>query len=135
MLPLTPYRLQMGLGKTLMTLCILVGTSQASSAAEKADSNCGGAAPSVVVCPTSVIGHWYDEAKKHFGDSVQVLKYSGSPSQRRKIQGSFRQFVIVIMSYDTVRSDLDFLKQCHFNYGVLDEGHVIKALIFNTPLF
>jgi TATA-binding protein-associated factor len=33
---------------------------------------------------------------------------------------------VIITSYDVVRKDIDHLGKLHWNYCILDEGHVIK---------
>ncbi len=38
----------------------------------------------------------------------------------------FKDYTILIMSYDILRNDIEQLSIMHFNYCVLDEGHIIK---------
>jgi TATA-binding protein-associated factor len=33
---------------------------------------------------------------------------------------------IIIISYEVLRNDIDYLSKLNFNYCCLDEGHVIK---------
>lgn len=33
---------------------------------------------------------------------------------------------LIVASYDIVRKDIEFFSSVHWNYCILDEGHVIK---------
>jgi SNF2 family DNA or RNA helicase len=43
-----------------------------------------------------------------------------------RIRALFNNYDIVIMSYDIIRNDIDELEPLHWNYCILDEGHIIK---------
>lgn len=43
-----------------------------------------------------------------------------------RIRASFKNFNVVIMSYDIIRNDIDELEPLLWNYCILDEGHIIK---------
>ncbi|CAG8585522.1 5915_t:CDS:10, partial [Racocetra fulgida] len=45
---------------------------------------------------------------------------------RKYQQEGIPNYDVVIMSYDIVRNDIDDLASIHWNYCILDEGHVIK---------
>eukprot|EP00172_Hildenbrandia_rubra_P003047 Plantae.Rhodophyta-Hildenbrandia_rubra.ctg4444.p1 GENE.Plantae.Rhodophyta-Hildenbrandia_rubra.ctg4444~~Plantae.Rhodophyta-Hildenbrandia_rubra.ctg4444.p1 ORF type:complete len:641 (-),score=85.42 Plantae.Rhodophyta-Hildenbrandia_rubra.ctg4444:1793-3553(-) len=115
----------MGLGKTLMTLCILAGTYYSN----QTSSNNSQPAPSLVVCPSTIVAHWFEECSRFFGHVLNpVLMYSGSPKMRAKIRSnaSFAEVALIITSYDTLSKDIAHFVDIRFNYVVLDEGHVIK---------
>ena len=42
------------------------------------------------------------------------------------MQKHVRDHNLVIVSYDVVRNDISFFAKFHWNYCILDEGHVIK---------
>ncbi|CEG64225.1 Putative TATA-binding protein associated factor Mot1 [Rhizopus microsporus] len=116
----------MGLGKTLQSICILAGDHytraqkyQETQAPEFA--HC----PSLVICPPTLTGHWYHEIL-NYCDNLKPLLYTGGPNDRKKIRASFNNYDIVIMSYDIIRNDIDELEPLHWNYCILDEGHIIK---------
>jgi TATA-binding protein-associated factor len=116
----------MGLGKTLQTICIVASDHylRAKKFAEtkSLDSK---PLPSLVVCPTSVTGHWLHEIQ-HYVGNLSAMIYAGSATDRRKMQPLLTTANVVITSYETVRSDVEFLSLVPFNYCVLDEGHMIK---------
>ena len=110
----------MGLGKTLQTLCILATSSQEQAAA-------GTALPSLVVCPTTLVGHWRAEAARYVGhEALPTLAYAGSPALRAALRPKLLGRHLVVTSYETLRADVEHLAALQFDYLVLDEGHVIK---------
>ena len=109
----------MGLGKTLQTLCILATSSQEQAAA-------GTALPSLVVCPTTLVGHWRAEAARYVGhEALPTLAYAGSPALRAALRPKLLGRHPVVTSYETLRADVEHLAALQVDYLVLDEGHVI----------
>ena len=84
--------------------------------------------PSLVVCPPTLVGHWPHEIAKFVGDSLlRTLQYEGPPAQRRRLQAEAEtQADVVVMAYETLRSDVDWAARLQWNYCVLDEGHMIR---------
>jgi TATA-binding protein-associated factor len=118
---------EMGLGKTLTTLCIIVGdTYDRKQAHAKAKSGDSAPLPNLVVCPATLVGHWYDEVQKHCHTPLSTIRYAGTPRQREQLRAGLPDAEVVIVSYETVRADIEFLAKCCFNYCVLDEGHIIR---------
>ncbi|XP_043653491.1 TATA-binding protein-associated factor 172 [Drosophila teissieri] len=113
----------MGLGKTLQTICILAGDHLHRQTANLANL------PSLVICPPTLTGHWVYEVEKFLdqGSVLRPLHYYGLPVGREKLRSEIgTKCNLVVASYDTVRKDIDFFSGIHFNYCVLDEGHIIK---------
>ncbi|KNA20109.1 hypothetical protein SOVF_055380 [Spinacia oleracea] len=113
----------MGLGKTLQASAIV-----ASDVAEHRVINNGKEQPpSLIVCPSTLVGHWAYEIEKFIDPSVvSTLQYVGSAEERISIRSLFNKHNVIITSYDVVRKDVDFFGQLWWNYCILDEGHVIK---------
>lgn len=113
----------MGLGKTLQASAIV-----ASDIAEhRILSNGKEPPPSLIVCPSTLVGHWAYEIEKFIDPSViSTLQYAGSAEERISIRSLFNKHNVIITSYDVVRKDVDFFGQLRWNYCILDEGHVIK---------
>eukprot|EP00178_Gracilaria_changii_P024636 TRINITY_DN743_c0_g3_i1.p1 TRINITY_DN743_c0_g3~~TRINITY_DN743_c0_g3_i1.p1 ORF type:complete len:1880 (+),score=256.54 TRINITY_DN743_c0_g3_i1:2357-7996(+) len=112
----------MGLGKTLMTLCIMTGDYVANK-----KNNCH--LPALVVCPSTIVAHWVQEAERFFGHVLHdVIHYAGLPKARARIRSrvEFRESALVVTSYDILGNDLRCFENVRWNYVVLDEGHVIK---------
>lgn len=113
----------MGLGKTLQTICILAGDHVQRQEAKLAPL------PSLVICPPTLTGHWVYEVEKFLAQSpvLRPLHYFGFPTGREKLRSQIGASCnLVVASYDTIRKDIDYFSGIHFNYCVLDEGHIIK---------
>ncbi|KAH8311233.1 hypothetical protein KR044_005137, partial [Drosophila immigrans] len=119
----------MGLGKTLQTICILAGDHVQRQEAQKTSL------PSLVICPPTLTGHWVYEVDKFLSQSpssspspvLRPLHYFGFPVGREKLRSQIGTSCnLVVASYDTIRKDIDYFSGIHFNYCVLDEGHIIK---------
>ncbi|CAG8524478.1 17028_t:CDS:10, partial [Acaulospora colombiana] len=124
---LNKYQLHdMGLGKTLQSICILASDNhiRATKYAVTKSLDCAHC-PSLVVCPPTLTGHWYHEIL-NYTDSLKPILYSGNPKDRDRLRPKLSSYDVVIMSYDIVRNDIDDLAGIHWNYCILDEGHVIK---------
>lgn len=117
----------MGLGKTLQTICIISSDYYHRKVLlnEKKTTNIE-ILPSMIVCPPTLIGHWANEVNKFCGAEVSTLQYKGNPSERSSIRHKIQHATFVIMSYDVLRNDIDYLSQLTFNYCALDEGHIIR---------
>lgn len=113
----------MGLGKTLQASAIV-----ASDAAERRSSTDEpDVFPSIIVCPSTLVGHWAFEIEKYIDLSLlSVLQYVGSAQDRNSLREQFNNHNVIITSYDVVRKDADYLTQFSWNYCILDEGHIIK---------
>lgn len=111
----------MGLGKTLQAICLLATDHKRRKEEKEPDW------PSLVICPPTLTGHWFYEVKKFVADNyLSALHYVGFPVEREKLQAKVRASNLVIASYDIVRKDIEFFRKVHWNYCVLDEGHIIK---------
>ena len=110
--------LDMGLGKTLQSICILSSIHH-----ERSKSNL----PSLIVCPPTLTNHWYHEIKK-YANNLKPLMYTGNVKERRAKLKKFTKFNILITSYDVLRNDIGDLTGVarQFIYCILDEGHIIK---------
>jgi TATA-binding protein-associated factor len=83
--------------------------------------------PSLIICPSTLVGHWAFEIEKYIDVSViSSLQYVGSAQDRMLLRDSFCKHNVIITSYDVVRKDVDYLGQLLWNYCILDEGHIIK---------
>ncbi len=105
---------EMGLGKTLQTLCWL--------SMERHQETCRGN-PSLVVCPTSLVENWYEEAQKFVPD-MKVLVISGA--KRKALWSKIPDADLVVTSYALLRRDIDEYLANDFACMVLDEAQHIK---------
>jgi TATA-binding protein-associated factor len=156
----------MGLGKTLQATTIMAASAAERQAAAAAGAAAGtavgengvqqqpsqqldqhalasskaaaaaGLLPSLVVCPSTLVGHWAHEINKYVDESVlRPLAISGTPAERSSAQQQLRQdgaaaggcYNVVIISYESLRSDAEWASGISWDYIVLDEGHVIRS--------
>eukprot|EP00252_Welwitschia_mirabilis_P023628 TRINITY_DN6734_c0_g5_i1.p1 TRINITY_DN6734_c0_g5~~TRINITY_DN6734_c0_g5_i1.p1 ORF type:complete len:674 (-),score=133.46 TRINITY_DN6734_c0_g5_i1:629-2626(-) len=113
----------MGLGKTLQASAIV-----ASDTVERLSSSGElEMLPSLIICPSTLVGHWAFEIAKFIDPSILTcLQYVGTPQERSTLQTQFSKYNVIITSYDIVRKDIEFLGSILWNYCILDEGHIIK---------
>ena len=100
---------EMGLGKTVQTLAFL-----------RAHQALG---PALVVCPTSLVINWENEALK-FTPELKTLVLEGADRAARF--NSIPGVDMVITSYALLRRDIDTLREINFSTAVLDEAQHIK---------
>lgn len=115
----------MGLGKTLQTICIIAASHYGSMMREINDKGEKMCLTSLIVCPSTLTGHWQHEIMK-FAPFIKPMIYRGNLAERTALRPMLEDIDIVIMSYDIFRNDVDFFSGINFNYCVLDEGHIIK---------
>ncbi len=105
----------MGLGKTAETLALIQYTWQN-----------GGRRPTLVVCPTSVIGNWQKEAAR-FTPDLPVLAHHGLTRKKGESFGKeTANQAIVISSYSLLQRDFEILKEVDWAAVILDEAQNIK---------
>jgi SNF2 family DNA or RNA helicase len=105
----------MGLGKTVMTLSLLASMREAR-----------GAAPSLVVCPTSVASNWVAEAAR-FTPDLLVCSLSGAAAIERR-SAALTSADLVVTTYGLLRRDVELLRSVAFRVVVLDEAQTIKNI-------
>ncbi|KAJ8513513.1 hypothetical protein OPV22_003947 [Ensete ventricosum] len=112
----------MGLGKTLQASAIV-----ASDIVERRASIDCKDLQSLIICPSTLVGHWAYEIEKYIDNAIMItLQYVGSTQARMLLRGQFDKCNVIITSYDIVRKDIDILGKLSWNYCILDEGHIIK---------
>ena len=118
----------MGLGKTLQALLGIAlaysSDKQPSSGQTALDSKI-----SLVVCPSTLVGHWMNEVDRYFPNQsiFCALALTGNASQRKLAWDNRRACCnLVVASYASVRNDVEYLESTMWRYCVLDEGHLLK---------
>ena len=102
----------MGLGKTVQALALLTKAKE-----EEGD------APTLIVCPTSVLSVWKQEVKK-WAPSLSVMLWHGA--ERAENRRLLKKADIVVTTYSILRRDIDELSKIRFRYAILDEAQYIK---------
>ncbi len=105
----------MGLGKTIQLLALLLRN--------RAEGTTG---PSLLVCPTSVVGNWVREVER-FAPTLRTLVHHGAD---RAGESDFATMArgadLVLTTYTLVRRDQELLGQVEWQGLVLDEAQNIK---------
>ncbi|NEQ31001.1 MAG: DEAD/DEAH box helicase [Leptolyngbya sp. SIO4C5] len=106
----------MGLGKTIQLIAFLLYL-RAENLLEQ---------PTLLVCPTSVIGNWQREVRR-FGPKLKTLVYHGDKRPHGKaLVKATAEVDLVITSYALVHRDVKDLKAVSWQGIVLDEAQNIK---------
>lgn len=107
----------MGLGKTIQYIAYLLQV--------KKEGTSGG--PSLLICPTSLVGNWEKELRR-FAPDLNIYLHYGIDRPRdqeqfaRAVQGSD----LVVTTYMTALLDIGCLTSMHWNSLCLDEAQNIK---------
>ncbi|GBF78379.1 putative helicase, partial [Paenibacillus sp. 598K] len=108
----------MGLGKTVQLIAYLLHTKEQSEEEARL--------PSLIICPTSVLGNWQKELAR-FAPSLSVSMHYGA---RRKSGEAFqeeaRRADVVLTSYATASLDQELLSSFQWGAVCLDEAQNIK---------
>jgi SWI/SNF-related matrix-associated actin-dependent regulator of chromatin subfamily A3 len=115
----------MGLGKTVQMICLIVNTAyeQVKRTLEPGQRP----APTLIVCPVSVIAAWEGQFKEwvHEG-KISVYKHHGT--HREKDHTKFNRLDVVITSYDIVRGEhQDYLTACRKDASLSKREKARKA--------
>jgi SNF2 family DNA or RNA helicase len=106
----------MGLGKTIQFIAFLLHL-QEQDALEN---------PTLLVCPTSVLGNWEREVNK-FAPTLKVLQHHGDKRPKGKIfTETVKKYDLVITSYSLVQRDIKLLQTVNWQIVVLDEAQNVK---------
>ncbi|MBL1173733.1 DEAD/DEAH box helicase [Pantanalinema sp. GBBB05] len=106
----------MGLGKTPQLIAFLLHLKQQEALT----------APTLIVCPTSVLGNWEREVKR-FAPSLKVLLHHGEGRPKGKgFAKAVQSKDVIITSYALVQRDVKDLQTVSWQGIVLDEAQNIK---------
>ena len=106
----------MGLGKTIQLIAFLLHLQEQDSLD----------APTLLICPTSVLGNWEREVQK-FAPSLKVMLHHGEGRSKGKDFARAVQGIdLVLSSYALVHRDIKDLQTVSWRCAVLDEAQNIK---------
>ncbi|GBG26221.1 DNA repair protein, putative [Hondaea fermentalgiana] len=117
----------LGLGKTLMALTLVASLPSYTL------PEC-----SLVVCPSSLTGHWCQEAQQWYGTLLVPFAYVGSPRERGMELVRLLQFMsdpanaskhaLLVISYTVLTRDADRIARMGLSWRtmILDEAHSIR---------
>lgn len=101
----------MGLGKTLEIISLLEVVKPTK--------------PVIIITPSSLIFNWAMEFKKYSKDINYVVMY-GDSRNKENVCDALKNNKVIIISYETLRIDLDLYKDCDFSFEICDEAQFIK---------
>jgi superfamily II DNA or RNA helicase len=106
----------MGLGKTVMLIALHLHLEDLARAAGEPT------APTLVVCPASVVGNWEREIRR-FAPGVEVRRHHGVGRSLEGVRDGF-----VVTTYATLRRDAEELADHEPGWGVVvaDEAQYVK---------
>ncbi|NQT91830.1 MAG: DEAD/DEAH box helicase, partial [Lentisphaerae bacterium] len=105
---------EMGLGKTVQTLAWMEAERISETARGK---------PSLIVCPTSLVENWVEEAQK-FTPSLRLIPMTGP--ERKEKWAALSGNDIGVTSYALLRRDVELAVDREFSIVILDEAQHIK---------
>ncbi len=105
----------MGLGKTIQTLA-MVQRSWSSN----------GRRPTLLICPTSVVGNWRKEAARFTPELPVMVHHGGDRQKGEAFTEAAKEHAIVISSYALLYRDEEMLQSIPWAAVVLDEAQNIK---------
>ncbi|KAK4187859.1 DNA repair protein rhp54 [Podospora australis] len=122
---------EMGLGKTLQCITLLWTLLKQAPEAGKTTIQ-----KAIVVCPSSLVRNWANELVKWLGaDAVTPFAIDGKAS-KEELTRQLRQWAIasgravtrpvIIVSYETLRLNVEELKNTQIGLMLCDEGHRLK---------
>ena len=122
---------EMGLGKTLQCITLLWTLLKQSPDAGKSTIQ-----KAIVACPSSLVRNWANELTKWLGaDAITPFAIDGKAS-KEELTRQLRQWAIasgrsvirpvIIVSYETLRLNVEELKNTPIGLMLCDEGHRLK---------
>jgi len=100
----------MGLGKTIQVITLLLQYKNENKKPK----------PSLVICPTTLIGNWEKECQK-FAPSLNLNIYHGFDRELNT-----KNIDVLITSYGTFRRDVEKFSKKNWNFLIIDEAQNIK---------
>jgi SNF2 family DNA or RNA helicase len=106
----------MGLGKTIQAIALLLH-------AQEQDPHL---APTLLICPTSLVGNWQREVSR-FAPAMRVLVHHGSNrAEGAELEAQVLAVDLVISTYGLARRDVNDLIRVRWSHIILDEAQNIK---------
>lgn len=122
---------EMGLGKTLQCLALMWTLLRQGPRGKKTIEKC------IIVCPSSLVRNWANEIIKWLGEGVLTpLAVDGKSTKTADLGQALQQWSVasgrnivrpvLIISYETLRRNVDKLAGTEVGLMLADEGHRLK---------
>ncbi|NHJ48226.1 MAG: DEAD/DEAH box helicase [Asgard group archaeon] len=107
----------MGLGKTIQVIAFMLYELEEENNIRT---------PSLLVCPTSIVGNWYREIER-FAPSLKVLIHHGpNRTSDDVLSNEVNDYDLVITTYNLANRDKHLLSHINWKNIILDEAQNIK---------
>ena len=107
----------MGLGKTIQTIALLL--EEYSDSEQKL-------APSLLVCPTSLLGNWRREIERFAPDLQVFTHYGADRAGKESFASTVSNYNVILTSYTLARRDAELFHDFEWHGLILDEAQKIK---------
>ena len=107
----------MGLGKTIQTIALLL---QEHVELKRSD------APSLLVCPTSLLGNWRREFERFAPDLRVFSHYGADRAGKETFTATVSDYDVILTSYTLARRDAELVHDFQWHGLILDEAQKIK---------
>jgi len=115
---------EMGLGKTLQALALMAALRAENPNGKPQTPNAGtGTAPSLVVCPATLVENWRREAARF---TPQLRVFTHHADNRLMHAVDFASYDLVVTSYGTLARDRDLFGDIEFACLIADEAQHLK---------
>ncbi len=104
----------MGLGKTIQIIAVIKSEIEKNSKST-----------SIVVCPSTLVLNWKAEVEK-WCNSIKVLIINGTAEERKEKINNYKDYNLLITSYDLLKRDIENYEDKDFKYIIADEAQYIK---------
>ncbi|ODV86944.1 hypothetical protein CANARDRAFT_6510 [[Candida] arabinofermentans NRRL YB-2248] len=122
---------EMGLGKTLQCLALMWTLLKQGPRGKKTIEKC------IVVCPSSLVNNWANEIDKWLGKgALNSLAIDGKSTKSGELADALRNWArakgravvrpVLIISYETLRRNVENLEGSEIGLILADEGHRLK---------
>lgn len=128
---------EMGLGKTLQCIALMWTLLKQSPNAGK-----GTIQKCVIACPASLVKNWANELTKWLGPTAPTPFAIDGKASKEELTAQLRQWAmasgrqvtrpVLIVSYESLRLNIDELKDVQIGLLLCDEGHRLKNADSNT---
>jgi superfamily II DNA or RNA helicase len=103
---------EMGLGKTHQVMALMLALREHEGMEE----------PFLVVCPTTVLSHWYEKIREHAPGLKAAVFHGG----QRNLADSLKEGDVLLTSYGILRNDIGQFEHVPLALAVFDEIQYIK---------
>lgn len=115
----------MGLGKTLQAIALLLSAKERYEKEAAGRKKPADAPVSLIVAPASLVFNWGEEFDR-FAPSLRVELITGGQEERQTKIGAYRDYDVLVTSYDLLKWDIHHYEGISFTYEIIDEAQYIK---------